>query len=207
VAERSTARRLALAAGALLLLAGCSSADPGDEGGYREAVVLDQPYHPAKVPLTDTDGRPYTFEAPADGVTLVFFGYTHCPDICSQVMSTIAAARLRLPEQDRERVGVAFVTTDPARDTPDVLREYLDRFDPSFTGVTGDLDDVVHLGESLAVYVGKGRKLPSGGYDVEHNDQVEALTGAGTVTAMWMRDVSAGDLAHDLQTLLDEERS
>lgn len=189
------------------LLTACSGSSDAEPAAYSDAIVqLDAPYTPADVPLTDDAGEPFTgLEDPEHDVTLIFFGYTHCPDICQQVMSTIAAARLRLPEADRDRLGVVFVTTDPARDTGPVLRDYLDRFDPTFTGVTGDLPDIVRLGQSLAVAVEKGEKLPSGGYDVVHNDQVEALGSDGKVHAMWMRDVSAADLAADLRKLLEEE--
>ena len=78
------------------------------------------PYEVAATPLTDTDDQPYSLVDDTDkDLTLVFFGYTHCPDICQVVMSNIASAMTRLDDADRERVDVVFVTTDPARDTPD----------------------------------------------------------------------------------------
>ena len=89
---------------------------PPTDGGYHGAV-LDQQYVVPDTPLTDTDGAPYSLAADTDKpLTLVFFGYTHCPDICQVVMATIASALTRLDEQDRDRVDVVFVTTDPARD-------------------------------------------------------------------------------------------
>lgn len=201
MAERRRAF-VALVLAALLPLAACGQQEPRTEETF--TAGLDQPYEPADVPLVDTDGKPFDLAADTDAdLTLLFFGYTHCPDVCQQVMSTIAAARLRLPEEERSRLDVVLITTDPARDTGPVLRDYLDRFDPSFIGVTGELDDIVELGDSLAVYIGKGRRLPSGGYEVQHNDHIEALMADDTVTALWPRDVSAADLAADLQYLLD----
>ncbi len=105
----------------------------------------------------------------------MFFGYTHCPDICQVVMATIASALTRLDEQDRERVEVVFVTTDPARDDEQTLRAYLDRFDPTFIGLTGDLQTIIDVGKPLAVAVEQGEKLPSGGYEVTHSTQVTAI--------------------------------
>lgn len=191
---------------AILPLTACAGpTQQTPDGTGQPTYTLDQPYQPADVALTGTDGEPFSLTADTDAdLTLIFFGYTHCPDICQQVMSTIAAAKLRLDETDRERIDVVFVTTDPARDTPAVLRDYLDRFDPTFGGATGELDDIVALGESLKVHIARGRKLPSGGYDVEHSDQVEALAPNDTVTALWTRDVSAAELADDLQTMLDD---
>ena len=162
MAERRR-RVAALAFASTLALAACGGQQEATSTGPRAAIQLDAPYHPAEVALTDTDGGRYDLAADTDAdVTLIFFGYTNCPDICQMVMSTIAAAKLRLPEEDRDRVDVVFVSTDPARDTGPVLRDYLDRFDPTFVGVRGDPADIVTLGESLAIHVGKGPQAPLG---------------------------------------------
>ena len=71
---------------------------------------------------------------------------------------------------------MVFVTTDPARDDEAVTQDYVSAFDPSIIGLTGDLDDIVEVGESLAVGVDKGDKLPSGGYDVTHGTRVSPST-------------------------------
>ena len=127
--------------GALLLagvLTGCSNGEP--EVGDFNGAVLDQPYTVPDADLTDTGGEPYSLAADTDKpLTLVFFGYTHCPDICQTVMANVAAGLTRLDEAEREQVEVVFVTTDPARDDEQALRTYLDRFDPTFLGLTGDL--------------------------------------------------------------------
>ena len=93
---------------------------------------LDPPFEVSSTPLTDTDGQPYSLTADTDkDLTLVFFGYTHCPDICQAVMSNLASAMTRLDDRDRERVDVVFVTTDPARDTEAAIADYLAHFDPT----------------------------------------------------------------------------
>lgn len=176
-----------------------------DTDGYA-GTALDRPYEVAGDRLTDTDGAPYSLAGSTDApVTLVFFGYTNCPDICQMVMSTLAAAKLRLPEADRAKVDVVFVTTDPARDDARTLRAYLDRFDPSFVGLTGRLPTIVRVADSVAVFLERGEKLPTGGYDVEHNDHVVAVTADDRVPLLWMRDASAAEVAADLQRLLREE--
>ena len=138
---------------AALLLTACG----GDDDAPLTGAVLDQPYVVPATPLTDTDGASYSLADDTDKrLTLVFFGYTHCPDVCQVVLSTLASAMTRLDEADHEQVDVVFVTTDPERDTEKVLRNYLDRFDPTFIGLTGPLDSIIDVGEQMAVSVEQG---------------------------------------------------
>jgi len=187
---------------AVSLLAGCGGDAPASTGGYHGAL-LDQQYVVPKEPLTDTEGEPYSLATDTDKpLTLVFFGYTHCPDICQVVMATLASVMTRLDEADRSKVDVVFVTTDPARDDEQTLRTYLDRFDPSFIGLTGDLQTIIDVGRPLAVAVEHGRKLPSGGYEVVHSTQVTAINGQDRVPILWTQGTSASDLADDVHRLL-----
>ncbi len=194
---------LAVLAG-LAGLTGCAGNAASPEGGLRGAV-LDTPYVVPPAPLTDTSGGAYSLTRDTDKpLTLVFFGYTKCPDICQVVMSSMASALTRLDEADRERVDVVFVTTDPARDTRPVLRDYLDNFDPTFVGLTGDLDRIVALGKPLAVAVEKGQKLPSGGYDVVHSTHVSGINADDEVSIVWTQGTSAADFASDIHQLLQK---
>jgi len=187
-------------------LTGCagSAADPEGESELRGAV-LDTPYVVPPAPLTDTSGAAYSLTRDTDKpLTLVFFGYTKCPDICQVVMSSVASALTRLDEADRERVDVAFVTTDPARDTGPVLRDYLDRFDPGFIGLTADLDTVVDTGKPLAVAVERGERLPSGGYEVTHSTHVVGIGADDRASIVWTQGTSADDFASDIHQLLQK---
>lgn len=159
-------------------------------------------YDASEVPLRTTEGEARALSEVDKDLTLVFFGYTHCPDICGIVMSTVASALNRLDPDLRERVEMLFVTTDPARDDEEALRAYLDRIDPSFEGLTGDIDDVLEVGRSLKVAVEKGEKLPSGGYDVAHSDHVTGLDAEGDGFIVWTREVSSANLARDIELLL-----
>ena len=123
--------------------------------------MLTEPYVVPATPLTDTDGAPYSLADSTDKrLTLVFFGYTHCPDICQVVMQTLASAMTRLDDADREQVDVVFVTTDPARDDEAALRDYLDRFDPAFIGLTGPLPTIIDIGETWPSPSSTGRSCP-----------------------------------------------
>ena len=207
------ARSLRWAAGLfvvlLLAVAGCGSSDDvgapvtgirvSDDDGYR-GIKLDQPYAVPSVALTDTAGKPFDL-ATQPKRTLVFFGYTNCPDICQVVMSTIASAVARLSDAERKQLQVAFITTDPARDTRTALRTYLDRFNPAFVGVTGPLDQIEHLAKPMGIDILKGQKLPSGGYEVDHTTNVIAVRRAEG-DLVWTASTSPSDMATDLHKIL-----
>lgn len=194
--------RAALAVALIALLTGCgAAADPTKVTG----TVLDPPFEVSSTPLVDTDGQDYSLTDDTDkDLTLVFFGYTHCPDICGQVMATLAGTLTRLDDDQRDRLDVVFVTTDPARDDEAVVKKYVDAFDPSIIGLTGDLDDIVEVALSMAVGVDQGEELPSGGYDITHGTRVMAIDSADGASMMWAQDVSQAQLAGDVTMLLDQ---
>jgi protein SCO1/2 len=183
----------------VLLVTACGGGDEELSG-----AVLTEPYVVPATPLTDTEGAAYSLAGDTDKrLTLVFFGYTNCPDICQVVMQTLASAMTRLDDADREQVDVVFVTTDPARDDETVLRDYLDHFDPGFVGLTGPLPTIVDIGNALAIAVEQGEKLPSGGYDVTHGTSVLGIDSDDEVPIVWTQGTSATQFASDVHQLLD----
>lgn len=202
------ASRLAALLATVLLLGGCGSAGDvvvPDDGDGLHGARLDQPYDVPEATLTATDGSPYSLAGDTDRpLTMVFFGYTSCPDVCTAVMSSLAAAVNRLEDERREQVDVVFVTTDPAVDDEEKVRRYVGRFDPDFVGLTGDLDTIVANARSLAVAVEKGEKLASGGYAVAHGAQVIGIGADDLAHVVWTENTSAADFADDISTLLDE---
>ena len=198
-------RGRALVLGALLPLLVACGGDSSATDEFYGTRLAPEPFEVSSTPLVDTDGSTYSLTEDTDkDLTLVFFGYTRCPDICGQVMATLAGTLARLDDGAKERLDVVFVTTDPARDTEPVVEEYVDAFDPSIIGLTGGLDDIVAVGESLYVGVDQGEKLPSGGYDVTHGTRVMAIDSDDQTHVMWDHDVSQAQLAHDVLMLLDE---
>ena len=197
---RRTAAALAAALCVVTLVA-CNDDDSTFTG-----TRLDPPFEVLATPLTDTDGQPYSLVDDTDKpLTLVFFGYTNCPDICGVVMSNLGSAMTRLDASDRDRVDVVFVTTDPNRDTAPVLEKYVTRFDPSFLGLTGDIDTISAVAMPLGVGVEQGQKLPSGGYDVTHGTSVTAIDGDDEGTVYWDEATSSAQYAADIHTLLNED--
>ena len=114
----------------------------GDESAWR-GTLLGDPWTKPEFTLTDINGQPFDFRAGTDGyLTLLFFGYTHCPDVCPLHMANLAAVLDTLPGDVRVNTKVVFATTDPARDTPVALKKWLGNFNPTFIGLTGTADEM-----------------------------------------------------------------
>ncbi|PUA79118.1 SCO family protein [Nocardioides currus] len=199
------------------LLSGCGAQAEVDAGHAMTGTLLDPPFTVDGATLTTADlvevddgstdwvSSPYSLVDDTDKkLTLVFFGYTHCPDICGIVMSTMASAVSRLDADERSDVDVVFITTDPQRDTPELTDQYATNFDADFIGVSGDLRTIIDVAKPLAISVEQGDKLPSGGYDVTHGTQIVAIDADDEGIAYWSEDVSSAQLAADLQHLLSE---
>lgn len=196
----------------LLVLTACGGTErlepaSAESGGGMHGDTLDEPYVVPELTLTDTEGEDFDLVTDTDApLTLVFFGFTNCPDVCNVVMSSLASARTRLSDAQREDLDVVFVTTDPARDDEATIRSYLDRFDPSFTGLTADIPTLTEAASAFSIFFEKGDRLPSGGYDVAHGSYVAAVTtdaeGRDRVPVVWDEQTSAAQFAEDVSTLL-----
>ncbi|MBQ0864321.1 SCO family protein [Streptomyces sp. A73] len=173
----------AVAAAAALALAGCGSDSGGDKATDKPATVekpekkggtvLDQPFAKPDLELTDTHGKSYDLIKETKGhPTLLYFGYTHCPDICPLTMSNISMAKSKLPEEQQKKLRVVFVTTDPKRDTPKELGEWLDGQDPSFIGLTGDFDTIQAGARAVGVSVEPSYKKKNGDIVSTHGAQL-----------------------------------
>ncbi len=143
--------------------------------------------------LTDTAGAQFDFRAKTDGyVTLLFFGYTHCMDICPMQMGYLAGAMRRLPQDVADRIKVVFVTTDPMR----ALRTWLNNFNGSFIGLTGSKAGV-KAAQAAA-------KAPSGGDTVDHSAFVFAYTKDNLGHLIYPAGITQADWLHDLPQLAGE---
>ncbi|MGN6245291.1 MAG: SCO family protein [Motilibacteraceae bacterium] len=175
-----------------------------DDDGWHGAL-LDTPYAKPDLSFTNVDGG--TFDLATDTttpVTLVFFGYTNCPDVCSAVLADAASALRRAPADVRSKTQLVFITTDPARDTPHVIRAFLNRFDPSFVGLTGPMMRIEQAAEQLGVALTGTQKLPSGGYDVGHGAQLIGWGPGGRTTVVWTPGTAVGALREDVTRLSGE---
>jgi protein SCO1/2 len=163
---------------------------------------LPDPLEKADFRLTDQHGRPFSFVEDTRGATtLLFFGFTHCPDICPGTMAMIAAAERRLPPDLAGRVEVVFVTTDPARDTPARLREWIGLFDPGFTALTGSVEELETAQTLYDVPPADKELLGDGVYAMRHLDQVLAFGPDGIARYAYAPGTPPEGLAADLERL------
>ena len=133
--------------------------------------------------LVDQDGRALPPDFLHGHWSLVFFGFTHCPDVCPTTLAALAQLRKQLSALSAgEQPRVVFVSVDPERDTPPRLKEYVRFFDPSFTAVTGTPDEVQKVAKAFSVPFMKV-PLPDGGYTVDHGAGVFVIAPSGHVVA------------------------
>jgi protein SCO1/2 len=116
--------------------------------------------------LVDQDGRVVTDQDFKGRPFLVFFGFTHCPDICPTALFQVSEI-MRALGRDADRTRALFITVDPERDTPKVIKDYLSSFDPHLTGLTGDPAEVAAVAKAYRVYF-KKVPLDQGGYTMDH---------------------------------------
>lgn len=181
---RMTVAALCAAAALTLTACGGESAKTGSvtqiAGGQsktKAATVLDRPFTKPELVLTDTTGKPWNLREQTKGKpTLIYFGYTKCPDVCPLTMSNIAVARKALPKADQDNLQVVFVTTDPERDTPESLGSWLKAQDPSFVGLTGDFATIQAAARSLGIGIEAATKDADGGVVSMHGAQVIAFS-------------------------------
>jgi protein SCO1 len=174
------------------------------EATYRGGLVT-PPLPKPRFVLTDTSGASFDFWKRTQGaVTLLFFGYTYCPDQCPMHMANIGAALKNIPAGIADQVQLVFVTTDPARDTPTVLRRWLDLFDNRFIGLTGTEAAIDAVQKSAGVPSAQKTAFSSGSYAVAHANFVLAYTKDNLAHVIYPGGVSKDDWAHDLPLLFKE---
>jgi len=186
-------RRLFLLASAAALAA-CGRAAPR----YAGVDLTGAPYG-RDFRLQDDGGTERSLADYRGRYVLLFFGFTQCPDVCPTALARAAAAK-RLLGTDGERLAVLFVTIDPARDSAAVLREYARAFDPSFTGLRGDLATTERTVSDFHAFY---RKVPTGaGYTMDHSTFTYVFDPAGRLRLALRHEQSAEEVASDLRTLM-----
>ncbi|MDT0480313.1 MULTISPECIES: SCO family protein [Streptomyces] len=212
--RKKTFAAAALVAAATLTLSACGSGDDSgspvsvvseEAGSDKAATVLDQPFEKPDLVLTDTKGEKYDLRKETAGKpTLIYFGYTHCPDICPLTMNNIAVAKKQLPKSEQNKLTVVFVTTDPARDTPTELGKWLKGVDTSFVGLTGDFATIQASARTLGISIEPSHKDKKTGKTVSvHGTQVVAFspkTDEGYV--LYGEDATVDDYTKDLPKLI-----
>jgi protein SCO1/2 len=152
--------------------------------------------------LTDQDGRTVSDRAFAGKYRLVYFGYTHCPDICPNDLGVIGQAMRRFEKEapsKAAKVQPIFITVDPERDTPAVMREYAAAFHPRLIGLTGTPAQIAAVTKEYAVWSGKQPPQPGGGYAVDHSRMSVLMGPEGQPIALLPSDQGAAEVLAELR--------
>jgi len=194
-------RGLLVSAAATALVAGCERfAAPSAAPQFHGTDITGANFG-RKLQLPDIDGRMRTLDDFKGKVTVLFFGYTQCPDVCPTTMAELAQVKKSLGA-DGARVQGVFVTIDPERDTPDVLRNYVASFDPSFIALRGTPEQTAEAAKEFKVFYAKVAGKASGSYTMDHTAASYVLDPSGRVRLFVRYGSGASALADDLKALL-----
>jgi protein SCO1 len=153
--------------------------------------------------LTADDGKSFNVRTDTKGVvTLLYFGYTHCPDLCPLTMSNTSVALQMLPKADQAKVRVLFVSVDPGRDTPPRLRSWLGGFDPAFIGLRGTLPQVEAFERQTGLPLGPVYKDSAGYFQLDHATEMFAYSTNNVAHEAFFPSTPPAEMAHDLKLLV-----
>jgi protein SCO1/2 len=193
----------------LAALAGCSD-KPGTESGQMMLTPASSTFKNSDVTglgyagnfaLNDQDGKPRTLADFKGKAVVIFFGYTHCPDVCPTTMAEMSAVMKQLGT-DADRVQVLFVTVDPERDTPALLKQYVPAFDPRFIGLSGDAEATAKVAKEFRVFYQKVPGKAEGSYTMDHTAASYVFDPQGRVRLFVRHGQGPDPIVHDLKILL-----
>ena len=173
-------RRVLVGSLSLLALAGCDRLSLGSKAPTFNSTDITGAEFARRLELPDVDGQPRTLADWKGKVTVVFFGYTQCPDVCPTTMADLAAIRKSLGA-DGDKLQSVFVTIDPERDTPEVLKAYVANFGPGFTALRGTPDQTAAAAKEFKVFYAKVPGRNGGSYTMDHSAASFVFDTAGRV--------------------------
>ena len=180
---------------ALLCIAACAPRQPAFDG-----TVVDRPAF--DFTLTDQYHHPFRLADQLGHVVVLFFGYTHCPDVCPTTLAHLARDERVLTPAERARLRVAFITVDPERDSPATLGRYVSLFDSAFVGLTGTERQLDPVYAAYHVYHEKAAGTAATGYLVTHSGALYLISSHGTLRVIHQWNDDDASVLHDLKELL-----
>lgn len=202
---------LSLALLALGLLAGCAMpfAQEAGHAGHAEpdpmsaGTLIEPPTPLTDFTLPSSAGAPLGLADLRGKPTLIFFGFTHCPDICPTTLADFKQAKEALGP-DGERVNFVLISVDPARDTPEVLASYVQNFDPAFIGLQGEEATLRRISRDYGLYYQAQPAAADGSYDVQHSSAIYLADAEGRLRVVYSYGTPADTYVGDLRRLLEE---
>lgn len=200
ISPRLSARRrafIALAGGMLALaLAGCGKPKPAFKGADITGTHLGR-----DMAMVDSSGQVRTLADYKGKVAVLYFGYTHCPDVCPTTLAELAQV-MRLLKDDAKKVQVIMITVDPERDTPALIDKYAKAFYPTFIGLSGTAAQLEKTAKSFKVYYAKEPGATPDNYAMGHASSIYIVDRQGQARVLLDSTAPAADIAHDIRQLL-----
>jgi protein SCO1/2 len=168
----------------------------------KNAVLYPQPRPVPDFQLTRSDGQPFTLADWKGHWSVVYFGYTHCPDVCPTTLATFKQVWNALGERGlQDRLRIDFISVDPQRDTPKLLHDYVTFFSPAFTAATGSDAELTALTRSLGMVYSRSTNA-DGSIEVDHSGSAVIIDPRGRLLGLFRPPFSAADVSADLAALM-----
>jgi len=206
---RSAGQNLIIAISAMLaLVAGyyLGNVASGKKPQLQTATVLPEPRTIKDFNLIDKNGGVFTLQNFEDKWNLIFFGYSHCPDICPTALQSMAEVNKQFDNQTRKQVQTVFISVDPQRDTPDHMKTFVEFFNPDFTAVTGDALQIKALAQQLGIQYKIHEADANGNYLVDHSSWLIIINPQGQFHGVISGShyPSPDKIARDIEIIIDD---
>jgi len=191
-----------------LMFSGCKKAAEKEAFQYAgQRLPAQNPA--AEFQLTDQDGNPFSLQAARGRMVIMFFGFTHCPNVCPTTLARVSAIVHGLPEAMQRKTQVLFITLDPERDSPQVLKGYVPFFDPKFIGLTGSPEEIARVAKAYGVTYERAMQtsqVAANNYTINHSTYTYVIDPAGNFALIYDdKDLLNGDaVTRDLEHLMNE---
>lgn len=206
--KRSTLIAIAVGAVVLLVVGLLVASTQDGESSDWAGTPMEEPLAKPPIVLTDTEGQPFDLQAQTEGrVTLLFFGFVNCPDICPTHLANVARAFDQLSNDVSGQVDMVFVTTDPERDDPATIRAFLDNFDQRYIGLSGSQEEIDEAQQLAGVAVASQQQLDDDReYRINHAGQVIAFSPDGVARVSYPFGTRQADWVRDLPKLVEGQQ-
>lgn len=184
-------------------LSGCDAVDKAMKPGFKGLDITGSPWG-KQLELTDQNGQRRSLKDFSGKVVMLYFGFVQCPDVCPTALNR-ASEVMRALGPDAQRVQLLFVTVDPERDTPEMLKEYMAAFDPSFLALTGTAAEIRKAADEFKIYY---KQISTGSsYTMDHTASTYLFDAQGNLRIMLRHEQTADDYTADIRQLLSESKS
>ncbi|MCC7125698.1 MAG: SCO family protein [Acidobacteria bacterium] len=198
-------RRILIAVALLSLVGACA---PSGRAPAEDTTTEELPVLPigGDVELTNQDGQPFSLSSLRGNVVLIFFGYTMCPDACPTTLSKLSTAYSRLTDEERSRVKAVYISIDPERDTPQVMKDHLSYFGVDAVGLTGTVEQVSDVARRFGAHFEKSQEKTAAGYLMSHTVSIFGLDAKGQTRLLIDYEASVDLVVRNIRQLLNADQ-